>query len=114
MSKSGLLTKDEAVALQREIERNYSPEVQFGPCNNDIRTRMYNYDNPVAEITLNGVNLRVVAGLIEGEPYNRRKTYLLYRDGEIIGKFYSASDAMKSVKYLDWFGGCRIVKCSKI
>lgn len=103
--RGGFLTRKEVEDLQKEIEANYDDSglVKWGQENNDIRTFLYNYDNPLAEKDLNGVNLRIANGLIEGEPYsgNRKKTYLLYADGKIIGKFYSVDDIKQSIKYIE-------------
>lgn len=101
--EGGFLNKKEANELQREIESNYSGISIFGQDNNDIRTFLYNYDNPFAEKDINGVNLKIVQGLIEGEPYsgNRRKTWLLYADGKIVGKFYKVDDIKKVIKYIE-------------
>lgn len=101
--KGGFLTNKESDALQKEIESNYNDDVKFGLENNDIRTSLYNYDNPLAEKDLNGVNLRIASGLIENDPESgkRIKTYLLYADGKIIGKFYSVDDIKKSIKYIE-------------
>ena len=90
----GFLTKKQAEELQKEIESNYDKTINFGQDSNDIRQNLYNYDNPYAEKDVNGVNLRIVQGLIEGEPYsgNRKKTWLLYANGKIIGKFYNVDD----------------------
>lgn len=109
--EGGFLTKKQSGDLQKEIEANYDDKVstttksgiiKWGQDSNDIRTFIYNYDNPLIEKDLNGVNLRVASGLTEGKPYsgNRRKTYLLYADGNIIGKFYNIEDLKKVVKYV--------------
>jgi hypothetical protein len=77
--------------------------MQWGLNNNDIRASLYNYDNPLAEKDLNGVNLKITSGLIENDPESgkRIKTYLLYADGKIIGKFYSVDDIKQSIKYIE-------------
>ena len=82
--------------LQKEIESFYTPdgEVRFGS-STDIRTSVFNYDNPIAETFIHGVNLRIAAGLTR----DKGKTYLLYMDGTIIGEFYSVDDIKKVVKY---------------
>ena len=49
---------------------------------------VFNYDNPLAEKNINGVNFRVALGLIR----NKRKSYLLYKDGSIVGQFYSMEE----------------------
>lgn len=103
--EGGFLNKKQAEDLQREIEANYNDSgiMKFGQDNNDIRQSLFNYDNPLAEKDVNGVNLRIASGLIEGEPYSgkRRKTYLLYADGKIVGKFYSVEDIKLVVKYIE-------------
>ena len=105
--EGGFLTKKQADELQREIESNYDDFsggiMKFGQDSNDIRKSLYNYDNPLAEKDINGINLRIADGLIEGAPYsgNRRKTYLLYVDGKIVGKFYKVDDIKTVIKYIE-------------
>ena len=98
-----LFNEQEAKDYQDLIESNYSDVVQFGQKNQDIRTNVFNYDAPIAEKNVNGVNLRITEGLIETDPKtgNKRKTYLLYADGKISGKFYSVSDIKKVVKFIE-------------
>jgi len=99
----GFLNKKQAQELQKVIESNYDTTPKFGQDSNDIRKNLYNYDNPYAEKNINGVNLRITQGLIEGEPYsgNRRKTWLLYADGKIVGKFYKINNIEKKIKYIE-------------
>ena len=101
--EGGFLNKKQAEELQKEIESNYDITPKFGQDSNDIRKSLYNYDNPYAEKYINGVNLIITQGLIEGEPYsgNRRKTWLLYADGKIVGKFYSVDDIKRVIKYIE-------------
>lgn len=101
--KGGFLNKKQAEELQKEIESNYNNTAKFGQDNNDIRTFLYNYDNPFAEKDINGINLRIIQGLIEDEPHsgNRKKTWLLYADKNIIGKFYKLDDIEKVIKYIE-------------
>jgi len=101
--EGGFLNKKEANELQKQIESNYDTTPKFGQDSNDIRKSLYNYDNPYAEKDINGVNLRIVQGLIEGEPYsgNRRNTWLLYADGKIVGKFYKVEDIKTVIKYIE-------------
>lgn len=89
--------EEQAEDLQKEIESFYTPdgEVRFGS-NRDIRTSVFNYDNPIAETSIHGVTLRIATGLVR----NKRKTYLLYMDGTIIGEFYSVDDIKKVVKHM--------------
>lgn len=103
--EGGFLNKKQAEELKREIEANYndSDVLKLGQDNNDIRTFLYNYDNPLAEKNVNGINLRITNGLIEDEPFSgkRRKTYLLYADGTIVGKFYRVDDIKNVIKYIE-------------
>lgn len=94
------LNKKQASELQKEIESNYTPDngvIRFGKENTDIRTNVFNYDNPIAEKTINGVNLRIVVGLIR----DSRKTYLLYASGVIVGEFYSVTDIKKLISHIE-------------
>ena len=104
--EGGFLTSKQAEDLQKEIESHYTDgdaTKLFGQSNNDIRQSMYNYDHPYATKNVNGVELRIGQGLVEGTPFsgNRRPTYLLYADGKIVGKFYSIKDIKKVVKYIE-------------
>lgn len=100
-----LFNEQEAKDYQKLIESKYNDSgiQKFGQENEDIRQNMFSYDQPIAEKDINGVNVRIAEGLIEGEPYsgNRRKTYLLYADGKVAGKFYSVSDAKQVVKFIE-------------
>jgi hypothetical protein len=88
--------KEQAEDLQKEIESFYTPDgtVLFHS-NSDIRTNVFNYDNPIAQTFILGVDLRIAVGLVR----NKRKTYLLYMDGTIIGEFYSVDDIKKVIKH---------------
>jgi hypothetical protein len=100
-----LLNNQESQKLQKEIESKYNDSgiQKFGQENEDIRQNLYNYDNPLAEKDVNGINIRIAEGLLEGDKYsgNRKKTYLLYADGKIAGKFYSVADAKKVVSFIE-------------
>ncbi len=91
------LNRKEAEKLENKIVSNYSDKPKFGKENNDIRTNLFNFDNPIAEKTINGITLKIVEGLIE----NKRKTYLLYADNQLIGEFYSVKDIKNIVNYLE-------------
>lgn len=93
-TEGGFLTKREAKILQKEIESNYSNDIL---AKNDIRNLVHNYDNPVAEKDINGINLRIVTGLIR----DGKRTYLLYADKQIIGEFYSISDIKAIIKHIE-------------
>ena len=90
MLKSGLLNKRQINELQKEIEANYVDNLKdhFKRKKQDIRMNVFNYDNPLSEKNINGVNFRVALGLIR----NKRKSYLLYKDGSIVGQFYSMEE----------------------
>ena len=91
------LNKRQAEELENEIVSNYSDELKFGKEDNDIRRNIFNIDNPLAEKTINGVTLKIVEGLIK----NKRKTYLLYTDNQLIGEFYSVKDIKNIVNFLE-------------
>ena len=94
-----LLDKKQSEELQREIESYYTPDgvIRFGTDNTDIRNSLFNYENPIAEKTINGINFRIATGLVR----NKRQTYLLYANGKIIGEFYSVQDAKKIVNHIE-------------
>lgn len=102
--EGGFLSKNQAQKLQKEIYANYNQGLmKFGKDDNDIRLNVFNYHTPIAEKKFNGVNLRITEGLIEEESNSnkRRKTYLLYADGVLIGKFYSINDIKIAVKFIE-------------
>ena len=61
MLKSGLLNKKQINELQKEIEANYIDNLKdyFKRKKQDIRMNVFNYDNPLAEKNINGVNVNV-------------------------------------------------------
>jgi hypothetical protein len=94
------LNKQQSEELQKEIESNYVNDdmmQHFRREKDDIRMKLFNFDHPIAEKDVNGVNLKITEGLIR----NKRKTYLLYADGKIIGEFYSVSDIKMIIKYIE-------------
>jgi hypothetical protein len=98
--KGKFLDKKEVEELKKEIESNYvDGDVSnfFGRRKDDIRQKAFNYDNPIAQKNINGVDLRIAEGLLR----NNKKTYLLYADGEIIGEFYSVKDIKMIIKYME-------------
>lgn len=95
-----LLNDKQVTELQKEIESNYingDLTKHFNREKDDIRMKMFNYNHPIAEKTINGVNLRIAEGLIR----DKKKTYLLYADGKIVGEFGSVQDAKNVVKYIE-------------
>ena len=103
--EGGFLTKKQAKELQKEIESHYTDgdttKLFDRDAQQDIRHSIYNYDHPYATKNINGVDLRIATGLMEGEFGKRRPTYLLYADGEIVGKFYKIGDIKKVIKYIE-------------
>jgi hypothetical protein len=103
--EGGFLSNKEAEDLQRKIESNYddSGVIKFGKDSSDLRSNLFNYENPIAEKDVNGVNLRIANGFVEDDLNSgtKRKTYLLYADGKIVGKFYSVEDIKKVIKYIE-------------
>ena len=98
----GLLTEQQSIDLQTEIESYYSDTPEFGDQNRDIRQNLFNYENPIAEKDSNGVNLRIAEGLLRiGEDGKNRKSFLLYADGKIVGEFDSVDNAKKAVKLIE-------------
>ena len=103
--EGGFLNKQQVLELKKEIESNYLPPgvVRFGNANKDIRTNLFNYDNPVASKNLNGIDLRVAVGLIRKDQKTglNKKSYLLYADGNIIGEFYSVNDIKRVINFIE-------------
>jgi hypothetical protein len=93
----GLLNNNQLEELQKEIEANYSTKLKLGNESNDIRTSLFNYDDPIAQKMSNGVDLRITEGLIR----NNKKTYLLYADGKIVGQFETVNQAKDLIKYIE-------------
>ena len=94
------LDKKQAGELQKEIESNYidgDMMEHFSGKKQDIRMNLFNYDHPLAQKNVNGVDLRIAEGLIR----NKRRTYLLYADGNIIGEFYSVKDIKSIIKHIE-------------
>lgn len=91
------LSKQDAEELQREIESNYITSAEDLFKKDDIRKNIFNFDHPVAEKEVNGVTLKIVQGLIR----NKRKTYLLYANNDIIGEFYSVDDIKRIIKFIE-------------
>ena len=55
---------------------------------------MWNWWHPIAERKLEGIVYKITDGFIE----NNKKTYLLYKDACIVGKFNSIMDAKEFVE----------------
>ena len=106
-SNSGILTSEQAQSLQNEIESNYIElgNFVFGQRNNDIRQSLFNFYDPFIFIKFKEFELRVIDGLIEGEPCsgNRKKTHLLYADNQIIGKFYQIAHVKFILRKIDFY-----------
>lgn len=104
---SGFLTSEQAHNLQKEIEANYvnSENLLFGQRCNDIRQSLFNFYDPFIYIKFKDFELRVIDGLVEGVPYsgNRRKTYLIYANNQVIAKFYSLEEVRLAVRKIDFY-----------
>jgi hypothetical protein len=68
----------------------------FGPRGQSIATNLFNFDHPMAEKNIDGVNYRIGNGLSDWEV--KKPTYILYKDGEIFGIYYSLKEAKEAVK----------------
>jgi hypothetical protein len=95
----GFLNAEQIKSLTDEIESNYADDVGelLRREKDDIRSKLFNYDEPIASKTINGVDLRIAEGLTR----DKKKTYLLYADGGIIGEFDSVADAKAAVKFVE-------------
>lgn len=95
------LSKKDANELHKEIESQYISDNgivdHFTNKKNDIRLNAFNYENPLAEKNVNGVNVKIVQGLIR----DKQQTYLLYADDNLIGEFYSVEGVKNAVKYIE-------------
>lgn len=58
-----------------------------------LLSKVWNFDCPIAEKTVNGINYRIAEGFIK----DRKKTYLLYKDGIVIGTYNHVYEAKKVV-----------------
>jgi len=98
-----LLNNQQAIELQAEIESNYTTAINmFDRSKDDIRQKMYSYDEPYFEKNINGINVRIAEGLIRTDKNGKReKTYLIYADGNVAGEFYSKNDAIAVVNYIE-------------
>jgi len=102
--EGGFLDSEEVKSLEKEIKSKYVRDVKdmWDKNYDDIRNKLFNYDNPMAELDINGVNLRIASGLNEIDRVSgvRRPTFLLYADGKIVGKFYKVEDIKRIIKYI--------------
>jgi hypothetical protein len=94
-----ILTPNEVKKLEQEIKNNYSVNSSelFNREKEDIRQKLFNYDNPIISEIINGVEIRIAEGFIK----NKRKTYLLYANGDIIGEFYSVNDIITIINMIN-------------
>lgn len=61
-----------------------------------LESKLFNFDNPVAIREVNGVVYKIAEGLIN----DKKKTYILYRDKDLIGTFDSVDAAKQHVSDL--------------
>jgi hypothetical protein len=50
----------------------------------------------MAEKNIDGVNYRIGNGLVDW--IKKKKTYILYKNGEVLGIYYSLKDAKSAIK----------------
>ena len=55
--------------------------------------KMWNYDNPIAEKTINGKVYRIADGFI----IDKKKSYILYKGGKLVGTYTSVEEAKEFV-----------------
>ena len=86
-----LLTAEQVITLSAEIKQHQTAlsAIHFGNNNKDIRTNLFNYNNPICSKLIDGSKFVICNGLIR----NRCKSYLLYKDGKIVGEFNSLKKA---------------------
>lgn len=59
-----------------------------------LKSNVFNYDNPIAEADINGNNFRITDGHVR----DKHKTYLLYKNGDIVSEHNSVHDAKMAAK----------------
>lgn len=98
-----MLSHKAASNLVKEIISNYNDIPKFGTENRDIRQSLFNYDNPMYQNNLNGVDLRITMGLIEYVSHSTKKkqTYLLYANGLLVGKATTPHELIEVLKYYE-------------
>lgn len=96
---SFFLTRTQSIDLQKEIESKYVPSGgnPFNMEYDDLRLNVFNYENPIASKDINGVNLRITDGLVR----EKKKTYLLYANGQIIGEFPTVQIIKDTIKNIE-------------
>jgi len=58
-------------------------------------SKLFNFWHPICQKTVNGVVYKVTEGFIRWE--EKQKTYILYKDENMIGTFFSVDGAKKYV-----------------
>lgn len=93
------LTPQQVEVIEREIIENRPPSIEqiFNKDYQDIRQNMWNFDYPIAEKSINGVQIRIIEGLIR----DKKKSYLIYADKNMIGEFFSVKDAKSAIDYVE-------------
>ncbi len=59
-----------------------------------LESKLFNFDNPIAYITIHGIMYRIAEGFI----VNKKKTYILYKHKTPMGVFSSVEEAQNHVK----------------
>lgn len=96
-----ILSKADREKLEKEIEEDAESSTGVNMFNNktgNIAANLYNYDNPIYQKDINGIDARIAEGFIR----NGKKTYLLYADGKVVGEYTNRDDAKKSALTLKY------------
>ena len=67
---------------KENVNINHFTEITF-------RQNLWNYDNPLAQKTVNGINFRIAEGFI----IDKKKSYILYKDSKLVGTYTSVEEA---------------------
>lgn len=70
--------------------------MKFGHKCQNINQNLFNFEHPMAEKNIDGVNYRIGNGLVDW--IKKKKTYILYKNGEVLGIYYSLKDAKSAIK----------------
>ena len=93
--KGKFLNDLELKSLQKEIElRKVS---SFNLFSDNIDTNLFNFDNPLCQKMINGNDIRITEGLIK----NKTKTFLVYKNSQIIGEFYNITNFKEFLTYIE-------------
>jgi hypothetical protein len=89
-SEGKFFSVEEMIDYNKLIRKNYIKRGDISGLfnkNNDIRMKLFNYNNFIIKLEINGLDIRVTEGMFDY--VNKRKTYLVYQNKKIIGVFYN-------------------------